>query len=67
MFLNKNYEEGYDTRLCEEVCDYCNCAVDSSAGEVLRVALTGDIIHAECWDEYAADNRELLTRTVQSR
>jgi len=48
------FEKSSDYRVFA-YCDHCGFAIDT-ADEALLVVESRDIIHADCWEEYAADH-----------
>ncbi len=52
-------DDYYDCGFDEEKCDYCGCGILSGQLRA-RVYTTGDIIHYECWQDYAEDNFDEL-------
>ncbi len=54
--------------------EYCGCSICAQCGyrfvsgdDVLKVKITGDIIHEDCFIDYADDNVDVLSNRVALR
>ena len=74
---NREYDFGANDEndgldeLAQYTDEYCGCSVCTQCGyrfavgdDVIKVNATGDIIHRDCFIDYADDNADLLTKSV---
>lgn len=66
-----NGEDGGFDGSAQYTDEYCGCSVCAQCGyrfaagdDVIKVNATGDVIHRDCFIDYADDNAQLLTKSV---
>lgn len=62
--IYEKYEERKNSKAFA-YCDHCGFAIDSAKKAVV-IANTRDIIHRDCWTEYAEEHMFDLTQPAES-